>query len=439
MLNIHSHINTLINKFLLTTLKLSGLLFVLLIFSFFNPVKNGIENYDNEIKSIVIQWYTLYLDLERKDISAYPVVSSERLAEMGISGYQAIVAENQSCKNPSALLVLNNVYSILLLKYYGIQDLSSKMKIIKLHDDIEKSLNKTVISDNEAGNKALKISKQAEEVLRGVSKQSGTIQKLNQVADKHLFVSQKPVLPQWGEKNTIIVRKEEIYCKPPYQNETSFEKAIFDDALAIYSLSMNLSKDDIWIAEFWSDDVRGLTFSPSSRWISIANQIVLKQEVEVVDLMTLYLRLGVGMYDAGIICWQEKYKYALERPVSYIKNNISDSWEPLHPTPSFPSYPSGHAVFGAVASKILEDQFGSRFSFTDRSHSSRIEFEGKERNFHSFQEMAQENAYSRMLLGVHFKEDCDEGLKLGYEVSKIIINTPTEALAGKVFESFCEL
>ncbi|BAO77321.1 vanadium chloroperoxidase [Winogradskyella sp. PG-2] len=34
--------------------------------------------------------------------------------------------------------------------------------------------------------------------------------------------------------------------------------------------------------------------------------------------------------------------------------------------------------------------------------------------------MAQENAYSRVPLGVHIEEDAIEGLRLGYEISNAI-------------------
>ena len=34
--------------------------------------------------------------------------------------------------------------------------------------------------------------------------------------------------------------------------------------------------------------------------------------------------------------------------------------------------------------------------------------------------MAAENAYSRIPLGVHIRMDCDEGLRLGYEISDAV-------------------
>ncbi|MEL6988281.1 MAG: hypothetical protein AAGK97_10665 [Bacteroidota bacterium] len=42
------------------------------------------------------------------------------------------------------------------------------------------------------------------------------------------------------------------------------------------------------------------------------------------------------------------------------------------------------------------------------------------RTFTSFDQMAEENAYSRMPLGVHVKMDSDEGLRLGYEIADAV-------------------
>jgi len=55
---------------------------------------------------------------------------------------------------------------------------------------------------------------------------------------------------------------------------------------------------------------------------------------------------------------------------------------------------------------------------TDKSHEFRVEFIGKPRSFHNFNEMAYENAISRILLGVHYRMDCDEGLRMGYNVGR---------------------
>jgi hypothetical protein len=56
----------------------------------------------------------------------------------------------------------------------------------------------------------------------------------------------------------------------------------------------------------------------------------------------------------------------------------------------------------------------------DKSHEGLKDFSVKPRSFRSFDEMARENALSRILLGVHWRMDSEEGLRLGSLVGKEI-------------------
>jgi hypothetical protein len=61
---------------------------------------------------------------------------------------------------------------------------------------------------------------------------------------------------------------------------------------------------------------------------------------------------------------------------------------------------------------------------TDRCHEGRIEFLSTPRSFGSFDEMADENAYSRIPLGVHFRMDAEAGVDLGHKVGKKVNSLP---------------
>jgi len=133
------------------------------------------------------------------------------------------------------------------------------------------------------------------------------------------------------------------------------------------------------------------------------------------------------MNDANVSAWDDKYTYNTERPSTYIHEYINENFETnlarlvIVPNPSFPSYPSGHATFASAAAGVFIDQFGTdAINFTDRSHEGRVEFRGDARTFRSFTEMAYENAYSRVPLGVHIQADADEGLRLGYEIANAV-------------------
>jgi hypothetical protein len=119
----------------------------------------------------------------------------------------------------------------------------------------------------------------------------------------------------------------------------------------------------------------------------------------------------------------------LERPESYIQRIIDPSWEPnlenpLNGTdgisPSFPAYPSGHSTFGAASAEALASVFGYSYAMTDNCHKNRSEFSGYPRSFTSFYEMANENAWSRVPLGVHFRMDAEEGMRYGTEIGRAV-------------------
>jgi membrane-associated phospholipid phosphatase len=172
------------------------------------------------------------------------------------------------------------------------------------------------------------------------------------------------------------------------------------------------------MADFWSDDVRGLTFSPPDRWISIALQLIDQHQSDFKTAIELLAKLGIGLNDAVTLCWKYKYTYSLERPQTIIRTHMDSLWQPYHENPDFPSYPSGHAVIGSTASAILINYFGDQISFTDRTHESRIEFMGKPRHYLSITSMEKENAWSRIYMGVHYPSDCSEGMRLGREVGR---------------------
>lgn len=222
-----------------------------------------------------------------------------------------------------------------------------------------------------------------------------------------------PLLPNWGRVRSFVISPKEVTVKPPVAFDETAPSAFFSEAMEVFSISRSLSSEARWIAEFWSDDLPGLTITPTARWISITNQAIEKSSLTFPEVMEVYVKTAIALSDAAVICWDSKYKFQVERPESYIRRNIEPNWAPLHPTPSFPSYPSGHSIFGSAAAEVLSTMIDPHFAMADRTHEGRKEFIGKARSFNSFEEMAQENAYSRVLLGVHFRMDCEEGLRLG--------------------------
>lgn len=193
------------------------------------------------------------------------------------------------------------------------------------------------------------------------------------------------------------------------------------EALEVYTLSRPLSKENKWIAEFWSDDHSGITFTPVTRWVSVLNQIWDREKRDYKSVSESYYLLSLALHETAVECWEQKYFYMIDRPEVYIKSHIDSTWQPFHDNPAFPGFPSGHSAFGAAACSVLEHFFGTSYSFTDFSHIGQKAFLSEPRSFKSFNEMAIENANSRLYLGVHYRKDCEAGFKLGKQVATSVL------------------
>ncbi|HMW38794.1 MAG: vanadium-dependent haloperoxidase [Saprospiraceae bacterium] len=229
------------------------------------------------------------------------------------------------------------------------------------------------------------------------------------------------LLPHWGQARTFLVDKQDVEISTPIPYDTNRTSEYYKQAQEVVFLSNNLDHEKKWISEFWSDDFPGLTVSPSARWFSIAIQAEEKSKMVFKKVLELDLLLGLALNDAAVLTWNAKYKYNVQRPESYIMKYIDPDWVSMIPSPSFPAYPSGHSVFGGVATVILENYLGTSFRMTDNTHLHRSEFLGNPRSYNSFREMATENALSRMYIGVHTRFECEEGLRLGRAIGNLYI------------------
>ncbi len=244
------------------------------------------------------------------------------------------------------------------------------------------------------------------------------------------------LLPRWGRVRTFAADTRDIVADPlPYSDSPSSE--IYQQAkrveLLVNEVKANKKPEDRWIADFWSDDCPILTFTPAGRWVAIANQVVVKEKPNLAKAIETYAKVGMALCDAGIRCWHEKYRFNYERPIDYVRRVMGDqNWNTVmcpdgsgnYFTPPFPAYPSGHATFGAAAAIVLADLYGDTYKMIDRCHEGRTEFISAPRAFNSFFAMAEENAYSRIPLGVHFEMDAVEGLNLGYGVGSKVNALP---------------
>ena len=185
-------------------------------------------------------------------------------------------------------------------------------------------------------------------------------------------------------------------------------------------MGRNLSGEQKAIADFWSDNP-GQTGTPPGHWIALVSQIAREKRLSLARAAEAYARVGIAVNEAFICCWRTKYAIDLLRPVTYIRANIDSAWSPYGVTPAFPTYTSGHSTQSAAAATVLTDMFGVE-PLTDLTHRTHAQLPHLgPRSFTSFQEAAEEAAVSRLYGGIHYAFDNNDGLEIGRQVARLIL------------------
>ena len=190
-----------------------------------------------------------------------------------------------------------------------------------------------------------------------------------------------------------------------------------------------LSQEHRAIASFWDcnpfamQDEGHLLYglkkiSPGAHWLGITGIACEKANKGFDESMQIFTTVSVGMMDAFMCCWDEKFRSNRIRPETAIRKYIDPNWQPLLQTPPFPEYLSGHSVVSSASATILTHYFGNDFSYTD---SVEVNYGLQPRSFKSFQQAAQEAAISRFYGGIHFMDAINNGLTQGNAVGQWVL------------------
>lgn len=433
-----------------------------------NPINEETENltasYDAKVP---LEWNNLFLEIDRFSSGYRPPAASRALAYTGLAVYETVVPgmpEYNSLGNvytqidlpkvdESAVynwaLAANAAYSAMFLFHYPHVESQHIDQIKNLESRLEAELSQN--TDEEVVTRSIRW---GQDVAKAVIEWSKTdvvghegyknpnpsdyVPPVEGPNGEKLWQPTYPdytkaLFPYWGKVRPFAMKPSELIAKPPIPWSEDPNSKFYLQAKEIQQTVDESTLQDIWIAEFWSDDIFQLTFEPAGRLVAIANQLIDEDKLSLDRAAETYAKLGMALADAGIAVWNSKYIYNVERPITYIRRTLDKDWltilnDPIGNqkglTPPFPAYPSGHSGFGAAGAGILSDIFGNVRTFTDRCHVDRTEFIGIPRTFSNFSELGREDAYSRLPLGVHFRMDCDEGVRLGDIAANRVVSLP---------------
>lgn len=418
-----------------------------------------------------LEWNKMFLEIERYAAGYRPGPAPRSLGLMGLACYEAcvtgmpdfqsiktlysgtglIIPAIQSGKTYYWPAVIHGVYSTMIPKFFPDINVNVKPRV----DALINRLNEKYLA--EAGKEVFDLSRAyGQEVGLAVWNWSTTdyighdhykdpFQGYDWQAHYDGPGDWKPTVPGptkpmggvYGGARTFAITQQDKLCYPPshyfMQYSEDPHSEYYSEALQTYTKNAKTDYYTKWVGEFWSDDLLNLTFSPGPRWIAIGNQIIEAEKSNLETAIFAYVKTGMALSDAAVGAWYSKYVYNVERPVTYINKLIDPNYKsnldnPLTGdqgfTPPFPAYPSGHSTMGGAGAEALASVFGYSYSMTDRCHEGRTDFVGLPRSFGSLYDMALENAWSRVLLGVHWNMDCLEGIRFGTVIGRKVNELP---------------
>jgi PAP2 superfamily len=385
-------------------------------------------------------WYRLTLELVRHTPTYAPPVASRGLAYIGIISYEAAVTGRTDMRSLAGQL---NGLTALPQRDAGGHDeavvqqaaLAHAVKAMfantgptgqramaamerKLQADVTADLPLDVVERSTAYGIAV-----ADHVLAWAATDGGAVIEnlgfptsyipvdgpANWVPTSKVALQQAPLLPAWGDNRTFAMPKDACPIPPPPAYSEDPTSEFFLQAKEVFDVKANLTSEQTATARFWADDAM-LSTTPPGHWISIAMQILERDQADLATRSAVLARLGIGMADGFIGTWDAKYQYNLLRPITYIRRTMDPRWESLLNTPPFPEYPSGHSVQSAAAATVLTAIYGEGFAFNDATN---VADGAAARDYPDFWTAAHEAGISRLYGGIHFRAAIENGLEQG--------------------------
>jgi len=225
----------------------------------------------------------------------------------------------------------------------------------------------------------------------------------------------------WATMPAFVLKSNDQFRPPPpYTSLRSFEYTMDVNEIQVLGKAGSTARttEQTQVALFWYEN-------SSFAWNRIAQTVSIARQLSLNENARLFAALNCGIVDAYIASMDSKFHYNFWRPITAIRAAGIDgnaltvpdvAWEPLNVTPPVPDYTSAHAAAGGAASVIIAAWVGDTSAFSSTSTTA-----PGTRMFERLSDAAVENAYSRMLVGIHFRRACTAGLEQGRSVGTYIL------------------
>ena len=239
----------------------------------------------------------------------------------------------------------------------------------------------------------------------------------------------------WENVTPFVLRHSSQFRPgPPYAVDRKKYTADFNEVKSLGGDDVTTpsarTAEQTEIALFWWE-------SSPLKWNRIARTVSADQVLTPWEHARLFGLLNMALADGYIAMVDSKNHYNYWRPVTAIQTADTDgnpdtpgdpTWTPLRPTPPNQDYASGHSIEGGAGAEVLKQFFRTdAISFHDCSAtlpagSTCSDVTPVLRSYSSFSQAAAENAYSRILIGFHFRKSIEEGTDYGRDIGRRAAN-----------------
>ena len=232
--------------------------------------------------------------------------------------------------------------------------------------------------------------------------------------------------PQFASMTPWVLTRPSLFRlpAPPALNSPEYTADLQELSVMGVLNGSQRTDDQSELALFWAGNTPLF-------WDRIAAQLSTNASLSFKQNARLFALLNVTMADAGIACWDSKYRFVAWRPITAFRTGVGSfpadpTWEPWLDTPTFvppgapgtpphPEYPSGHSTVSGAAAAILAAEFGEDSSFTVTS-----DVRPGTRSLASFADAIAEIANARVFGGIHYRTSCVRGNQLGQAVAEYV-------------------
>ena len=322
----------------------------------------SISNVDvtDSTTELITEWSNLWVSIDQFTVDMRPNIVTRSLAYIHLTGYETAVPfmddyssntsrfnnfninDNALEDNVNLDLALNTAYAMAIDHFMHSLESGVRQDISDFQEEKEEEL--TVgLSDEEIENSE----RWGRHVAQRVIDYSETDRDAEeQIVDQTPSDYVAPVgtglweaganedawFPYWREVRTFAISPQQsssVDFDTALQYSTNTSSEYYRQMNEVYETATTAREEDnenLWIAEFWADDVEGLMISPPGRQFSIANQLIEQNDLDYDETLELLLRLGFAMNDAAVSAWDDKYTYNIERPSHYILEYIDEDF-----------------------------------------------------------------------------------------------------------------